>query len=172
MLRVAIDRQGRFAATVTWPYGAKVYGRVRFGEIASGRFEDLPAHGNQVTAVALDPSGDLVATGDHGGIVRVGPVSGEEVHLLIGHDTGIFAIAFTPDGKKLLSVGGPIIRSWRLPEGKPLLDLDSRSFIAGLEAFTNVRMLEDEAAPNGYHVGLAPFTGWMNEPQWPTTSTP
>ena len=45
----------------------------------------LTTHGNQVTLMAWDPSGTRVVTGSRDGIVRVGPVTGEEPHLLIGH---------------------------------------------------------------------------------------
>ena len=45
----------------------------------------LATHGNQVTLMAWDPSGKRVVTGSREGIVRVGPVTGEEPHLLIGH---------------------------------------------------------------------------------------
>ena len=52
----------------------------------------LATHGDQVTLMAWDPSGTRVVTGSREGIVRVGPVSGEEPHLLIGHKAPIWGV--------------------------------------------------------------------------------
>ncbi len=39
--------------------------------------------------LAFDPTGALAIIGDGDGIVRVGPVSGGNAHLLFGHEGGI-----------------------------------------------------------------------------------
>ena len=55
------------------------------------RSRPLATHGDQVTLMAWDPSGTRIVTGSREGIVRVGPVTGEEPHLLIGHQGPIWA---------------------------------------------------------------------------------
>ena len=40
--------------------------------------------------------GTIAATGDEDGAIRVGPVTGEEPHLLLGHEDTIYSLAFDP----------------------------------------------------------------------------
>ena len=63
----------------------------------------LATHGDQVTLMAWDPSGTRIVTGSREGIVRVGPVSGEEPHLLIGHKGPIWAVRIDPTGRLVAS---------------------------------------------------------------------
>ena len=56
----------------------------------------LTTHGNQVSLMNWDPSGTRIVTGSRDGIVRVGPVTGEEPHLLIGHAHPSGVCGWTP----------------------------------------------------------------------------
>ena len=69
-------------------------------DLAAHTSRRITTHGRRLPHVALDPSGRIVVTGDVDGVVRVGPVTGEEPHLLLGH-------------------GGPSYRRRRLPR-RPL----------------------------------------------------
>ena len=54
------------------------------------RLTRLCAHGREVTFAAWDPLGRRVVTGSRDGTVRVGPITGEEPHLLFGHEGSIW----------------------------------------------------------------------------------
>ncbi len=54
-------------------------------DLETGTSSEISSHGNRVYVVAIDPTGTLLVTGDRDGVVRVGPVSGKEPHLLFGH---------------------------------------------------------------------------------------
>jgi hypothetical protein len=38
--------------------------------------------------------------------------------------------------------------------------------MARLDRLTNVRVVEDPAAPTGYKLDIAPFPGWKDVPTW------
>jgi WD40 repeat protein len=81
----------------------------------------LSSHGDQVTLMAWDPSGMRVVTGSRNGIVRVGPVTGEEPHLLIGHEGPIWGVRIDPTGRVIASTSvDGTVRIWPMPQGQPL----------------------------------------------------
>ena len=81
----------------------------------------LTTHGKEVTLMAWDPSGARIVTGSRDGIVRVGPVTGEEPHLLIGHEGPIWGVRVDPTGRLVASTSEDgTVRIWPMPEGPPL----------------------------------------------------
>ncbi|MEQ8397335.1 c-type cytochrome [Thalassobaculum sp.] len=68
--------------------------------------EHLTGHGGPVKGITVAPSGDRVATAsfDYSVIVRSWP-SGVEQVILYGHDAAANAVAFTPDGHRMVTVG-------------------------------------------------------------------
>jgi len=38
--------------------------------------------------------------------------------------------------------------------------------VAKLDSLTNLRVVEDPAAPTGYKVEIGPFPGWKDVPTW------
>ena len=119
-----VSRDGRFAvgtATVDGSRGSGV--RCSAFDLEDGSAQALPSHGTDVTAIALDASGLLVATGSCDGTIRVGRVSGEEPHLLLGQQGSIHSIAFSPDGRWLATAGEAFaIHLWPVPDvSKPPL---------------------------------------------------
>jgi WD40 repeat protein len=125
----------------------------------------LASHGDQVTLMAWDPSGQRVVTGSRDGIVRVGPVTGEEPHLLIGHEGPIWGVRVDPTGRLVASTGvDGTVRIWPMPGGQPLHTWSHDAFLDKLRSLTNVRIVPDASASTGYRTTFLPFQGWDREP--------
>jgi WD40 repeat protein len=125
----------------------------------------LSSHGDQVTLMAWDPSGKRVVTGSRDGIVRVGPVTGEEPHLLIGHQAPIWGVRVDPTGRLVGSTSADgTVRIWPMPEGQPLHTWSHDALLDKLRSLTNVRVVPDASAPTGYRTTFLPFQGWGREP--------
>jgi WD40 repeat protein len=143
-----------------------------FFDLAAGTRRAITTHGNRVEAVALDPSGEMIVTGDAQGAVRVGPADGGEPHLLLGHSVAVNwmnnALAISPDGRWIASAAGDEIRLWPMPDvtKPPLHTLPLDELVAKLHELTNVEVVADEASPGGYKIEIGPFPGWKNVPTW------
>jgi WD40 repeat protein len=92
------------------------------------RFERLGGWG---TVVAVSPDGKLIA----GRCAFSTPIrvwdaaSGKQIHLLQGHEDAVLALAFTSDGRRLVSAGQGeknAVRIWDLGTGKELPALPDR----------------------------------------------
>jgi WD40 repeat protein len=78
---------------------------------------------HRLSAVALSPDGKLVATGGIDGIIRLWDVaSGTLVRALVGHDSYVYGLAFSPGGRYLASGGAfdYTARIWEVATGQPL----------------------------------------------------
>ena len=107
-------------------------------------------------------------TGGVTGTVRVGLTSGGTPHLLIGHPSGIDAVAVSPDGRWVASSSGTEIRLWPMPDlsKPPLHTLPHEELIGKLRSLTNLRVVEDWTSPGGYKLDIGPFPGWKDVPIW------
>lgn len=129
----------------------------------------LRSHGLDAGAIAFDPSDRLLATGGNDGTVRVGPESGAEPHLLLGHTGLMRALAFSPDARWLASGGDDgTIRLWPVPDVSkpPPHTLPHEELLAKLRSHTNLRAVPDPASPAGYKLEPGPFPGWAKAPEW------
>lgn len=68
--------------------------------------DQLTGHGGPVKGIAVAPTGGRVATAsfDYSVILRAWP-SGAEQAILYGHEAAANAVAFTPDGRQLVTAG-------------------------------------------------------------------
>jgi WD40 repeat protein len=144
---------------------------VVFFDLAEGTRRPITSHGNRVRAVALDPSGIIVVTGDEEGTVRVGPADGGEPHLLLGHSGALAPfspLAVSPDGQWIASGAGSEVRLWPMPDltKPPLHTIPLEQLLAKLHELTNLQVIEDEASPTGYRLEIGPFPGWEKMPEW------
>ena len=142
-------------------------GAVRF-DVVGGTTEDLD-HGTNVTAIALDASGSMVATGDANGTIRVSLVSGGPPHLLLGAEGAIYSLAFSPDSRWLAASGEAFaIRLFPVPDvSKPAPHLQPiDSLLTWLRSHTNLRAVPNAASSTGYVLEPGPFPGWVDVPRW------
>ena len=116
----------------------------------------------------LSPSGRVVVTGDADGVVRVGPTTGEEPHLLFGHKGRVTAIAVSPDERWIASASDDSISIWPMPDvtKPPLHTLPHAELLAKLDALTNLRVVRDSSSATGWKLDVGPFPGWKDVPTW------
>ncbi len=162
---LAIDRGGRRVLVVD--VNTDALSSFASYDLETGAERRITNHGNRVSAVALDPSGTIAVTGSLDGLVRVGPVTGEEPHLLYGHTLEITSVAVSPDGKWIASGSQDgTIRLWPMPEGTPFHTLPYDEILERLRGLTNLRINADEGSDTGYRVEIGPFAGWKTLPTW------
>ena len=119
--------------------------------------------------MALDRSGTVLVTGDADGVVRVGPLTGEEPHLLFGHTGPVTSVAVSPDGRRIASGSDDgTIRLWPMPDlsKPPLHTLPHDELLAKLRSLTNLRAVRDPASDTGWKIEVGPFPGWATVPNW------
>jgi WD40 repeat protein len=142
-------------------------GRAWIDDLEQHESRPLLSHGSTVWAVAFDPTGTIVVTGDRDGIVRAGPVDGGAPHLLLGHERLIHDLAVSPDGRFIASAGDDkTARVWPMPQGTPFHTLPYEELIAVLRSLTNIRAVPDDDSETGYRLDVDPFPGWEKVPVW------
>jgi len=159
---VSMNRTGRSAIAQCPDYSVLVV------DPLSGAQRRITSHGDAVRSVAMDATGERIATGDSTGAVRVGWATGEEPHLLIGHSDFVIAVAFSPDGKWLASASGAEVILWPMPDlsKPPLHTLPHDELLAKLHSLTNLRAVREPASDTGWKIELGPFPGWRDVPTW------
>jgi len=146
---------------------ATMVGVLEVLDLESGEVQLLDSHGPRTLGMALGARGEVLATGGHDGVLRVGSVSGEPPHVFFGHDGPIPEVAVDPRGRWVASGGqDATIRVWPMPEGPPFHTLPYEELLDRLRAVTNLRVVPDEQSANGYRIEIGPFPGWAEVPEW------
>jgi WD40 repeat protein len=169
----ATDRPGRTIVALTGelsPNRLRLFGPELVVLSLDGRVvRRISTHGNALgPTVAVDDEARYVVTGDANGVVRVGTLDGGEPHLLLGHAGPVNQVAISPDARWIASASGTEIRLWPMPDVSkpPFHVLPYDELMARLRALTNLRVVEDRAAPTGYRLDVGPFPGWTDMPAW------
>jgi WD40 repeat protein len=138
-------------------------------DLAAGTEIQLTSHGRRVTSIALDREGAIAVTGSEDGVVRVGPVTGEEPHWLVGPRGDVESVAVSPDGRWIASGHADgAIRLWPMPDltKPPLHGLPHAELLARLKSLTNLRVVRNPDDRESFVVRAEPFPGWRTVPEW------
>jgi WD40 repeat protein len=152
------------------------------GVVPSARFEGVAVHhltagtsraldlfGDHVKNFTIDPTGEVLVTGDLEGVIRVGRIDAGEPHLLLGHDQQVDGVAISPDLEWIVSAGqDETLRLWPMPDlsKPPLHTLPREELIAKLKTLTNLRIVRDDESATGWKLEVGPFPGWDTVPTW------
>ena len=167
--KLALSTEETLLAVGLGPGGLLGSGPVRLLDLTTGARREVPSHGDLCIDLALDPSGQILVTGDERGVVRVGRVDGSEPHLLLGHTGPVQAVAISADGQWIASAGSDTtIRLWPMPDlsQPPLHTLPREELLARLHRLTNLRAAEDPESDTGWSIEIGPFSGWAEVPGW------
>lgn len=161
------DRDGRFVASVGVDLDRFDSDAIRVWDRDRETWWDVRSHGENLIALDVSPDGTTLITGDITGVVRVGPITGEAPHLLLGHAGMIWDLDVAPDGGLLASAGNDgDLRLWKMPSGPPRHLLSHDTFLQPLLASTNMRVVKVDASELGeedsrrYELVPGPPGGW------------
>ena len=163
------SRNGRRLLLIEEEEAGGLQGTPVFVDLDSGLSTPLTTHGSEVRAMALDQDGSIAVTGDRNGIIRVGRVTGEEPHILVGHEGEILRFAIDRLGRWIASAAeDKTVRLWPMPDlsKPPLHTLPREEQIAKLKTLTNLRVVRDPDSATGWKLTHDPFTGWETVPTW------
>jgi WD40 repeat protein len=146
-------------------------GRIWIHDLDANESRELSSHSDPETGgyCGFDPNIELVISSQYFGLVRVGPVTGEEPHLLTGHGTYVRSVAVSPDGQWIATgADDGTIRLWPMPDFSkpPLHSLPREELIAKLKTLTNFRAVRDPTSSLGWEIEFALFPGWETVPTW------
>jgi len=155
------DLSGRIVATVGTDFETSESDAIKVWDRSRGVSWDVTSHGDRLIALDVSPDGKSLISGAVDGVVRVGPITGEEPHLLLGHEGMIWNLDVSADNSMVASAGNDgDVRVWPMPEGRPLQTLPYRELLEHVRATTNLRVVKDETSLSGYELETLPFRGW------------
>ena len=94
---------------------------------------------NEFEGLAISPDGRLVASSTlDGQVLLFDPAKGELIESLHGHLNGVFSIAFSPDGRRLISSSGgrEAVKLWDVGTRQELLTLGGKGSALGAASWS------------------------------------
>jgi RNA polymerase sigma factor (sigma-70 family) len=144
---VAFSPDGRHLFTAGGQRGHE--SMVRRWEVATGTGQDLVSHPDIAECAAVSPDGRLLAWGTRDGAPQLTNLNDDKTTTatLVGTKLPVLGVAFSPDAKVLVSVGGSeFIKPDNPPGEATLWDVASfkiRAKIKGRDTFTSVAFSPD-----------------------------
>jgi WD40 repeat protein len=127
----------------------------------------LPAACDWPCTPVISPDGSFVVTGTAEGEVFVLPLDSEEPYLLLGHEDQITAIWVSPESDEIRTAAlDGTVRIWEVPAGDRVHSLPHAELMKVFLAQTNMRIVTDADAEEGYRVEYDRFPGWETAPSW------
>jgi WD40 repeat protein len=162
----ALSRDGRQLLVMSTSRAEYDFDELSVVDLSTRATRQITTHGTRLFHAVFDPTGQYIVTAGHDGIVRVGPVTGEEPHLLLGHTGLVGSLAVSPDGRWIASAAGNQLFLWPMPDmtKPPLHTLPHDELVAKLEMLTNLRVVPDASAASGWKLDVGPFPGWKDVP--------
>jgi WD40 repeat protein len=128
---VAFSSDGGWLVSGSWD------GTIKFWDTETGQeLRSLSEHANSVQAVAVSPDGSLVASGSWDRTVRLWYASdpspdaagsgqgGKELSAIVGHKGPVASVAFSPDGRWLVSGSWDrTVKIWEIESGREVRTL-------------------------------------------------
>jgi WD40 repeat protein len=169
---MAMSGNGRFILAAfggsRWGRTDKVGGDLILFDLERSSQRRITTHGSDFHSLAIDETGNVIATKDASGIVRVGKASGGQPHVLLNGGGGGGGLAISPDGKWVATRTESNIVLWPMPDlsETPLHVLPHDQLVSKLHNLTNLRAVADQTSSTGYKVEIGPFPGWKDAPTW------
>jgi WD40 repeat protein/serine/threonine protein kinase len=111
---------------------------VQLWDVAARRQRGVLPHPTWIRSMALSPKGELLATGDMDGFVRLWDLATRrELVRLEGHVGPVLTVRFSPDGKTLASGSGDSkVRLWDVAGKRSIATLQGHTFIVTSLSFS------------------------------------
>lgn len=122
-----LDHEGRFTLASFSPNGRQLItvtdgAEALIWETSSRRLRFTLKHRAQILCAALCADGRFVATGSADQTAQVWDTeTGQPISPALTHENPVIRLAFSPDGRRLATVGGARARVWSARSGEPAL---------------------------------------------------
>jgi WD40 repeat protein len=127
----------------------------------------LPIPSDMLSSLTMSPNGRFVVAGMSGGEVWVLHLGEKEPYVIPAHDGSVGALWISPESDRIYTAGREgIVKIWEVPHGRSLNSLPIADMLATLRAQTNLRVVVDSKAQNGYRIVYDRFPGWEKAPAW------
>jgi WD40 repeat protein len=116
-----------FSPNGKWLATGDVCGQVRLWQVSDGQpYRIWEGHGLWTKAVCFSPDSTRLASGSYDLLVKLWDVeTGQCLGVLSGHQNVVTSLAWSLDGRVLISVGWCTVKLWEVASGKCLAELET-----------------------------------------------